>query len=120
DHVPPPSAPLPDKIAPILIAGDVPGAFDRYGFRVPVVVVSPYAKAHFVSHTVHDHTSILRFIEVRFGLPALTNRDAHANPMLEFFQFIHRGFARLPALPDAPLDPPLVAACTAAPPCTGF
>jgi len=82
-------------------------------------VVSPYAKAHFVSHTVHDHTSILRFIEVRFGLPALTNRYAHATPMLEFFQFKQRTFARPPALPDAPLDPAQVAACTTAPPNTG-
>jgi phospholipase C len=87
DHVPPPAAVAPDAIPPMLAAGDTPGGFDRYGFRVPVAVVSPYSKHHFVSHVVHDHTSILRFIEERFGLPALTARDAAADPMFEFFDF---------------------------------
>ena len=63
------------------------GGFDRYGFRVPLFVVSPYAKAHFVSHAVHSHTSILRFIETRFGLPALSARDANADAMLDMFDF---------------------------------
>ena len=63
------------------------GAFNRYGVRVPVMVVSPWAKRHFVSHQTYDHTSILRFIEARFELPALTRRDANADPMLDFFDF---------------------------------
>jgi phospholipase C len=96
DHVPPPAAVVPDSIP-----GDE--KLDRYGFRVPVVVVSPFAKRHFVSHVVHDHTSILRFIETRFGLPALTARDAAADPMLEFFNFSQPTLA-FPSLPDAPLD----------------
>src|SRR5207253_1852358 len=83
DHVPPPSACVPDAIPPMLEPGDEPGAFDRYGIRVPVVVVSPYARRRFVSHEAHDHTSILRFIATRFDLPALTARDANADPMLE-------------------------------------
>ena len=70
DHVPPPAGVPPDDIPPMLQPGDPVGAFDRYGVRVPVVVVSPYAKPHYVSHVVYDHTSILRFIETRFGLPA--------------------------------------------------
>jgi phospholipase C len=104
DNVPPPPAPIPDGIAPMLQSGDTPAAFDRYGFRVPVVVVSPYSKAHSVSHVVNDHTSILKFIETRFGLPSLTNRDAQANPMLEFFDFSSPAFATPPAMPDAPID----------------
>jgi phospholipase C len=88
----------------MLAAGDTAAAFDHYGVRVPAVVVSPYSKAHFVSHVVHDHTSILRFIETRFGLPALTNRDAQADPMLEFFDFSHPSFAVPPRLPAAPVD----------------
>ncbi|MCA1841990.1 MAG: hypothetical protein LC792_02125, partial [Actinobacteria bacterium] len=104
DHVPPPTAPAPDDIAPMFRDGDTPGAFDRYGFRVPAAVVSPYSKPHFVSHVVHDHTSILRFIEVRFGLPSLTNRDAQADPMLEFFDFSQPSFTTPPAVPDAPVD----------------
>lgn len=104
DHVPPPHACAPDDILPALQAGDEPGAFDRYGFRVPAVVVSPYARKHFVSHVVHDHTSILRFIETRFDLPALTRRDANADPMLEFFKFARPAFATPPKLPTAPID----------------
>jgi phospholipase C len=88
----------------MLQPGDTAAAFDHYGVRVPAVVVSPYAKAHFVSHVVHDHTSILRFIETRFGLPALTNRDAQADPMLEFFDFSHPNFMEPPPLPPAPVD----------------
>ena len=96
DHVPPPAAVPPDNIG-------TDGTLDRYGFRVPAIVISPFAKRHFVSHVVNDHTSILAFIEKRFGLPALTARDAAANPMFEFFDFNHPNFT-VPALPDAPLD----------------
>jgi len=56
DHVAPPAAVVPDNIPPMLQAGDTPGAFDHYGFRVPFTVVSPYAKPHYVSHVVDDHT----------------------------------------------------------------
>jgi phospholipase C len=62
---------------------------------------------------VYDHTSILRFIEVRFGLPALTNRDASANPMLGFFDFSHPDLLTPPALPPAPIDPAHFAQCAA-------
>ncbi len=49
-----------------------------YGFRVPAVVVSPYAKPHYVSSTVFDHTSILKLIQDKWNLPPLTHRDANA------------------------------------------
>jgi phospholipase C len=115
DHVPPPRAPAPDGFAPMLGPGDTQAAFDRYGVRVPAVVVSPFARAHFVSHDVYDHTSILRFIETRFGLPPLTRRDASSNPMLDFFNFHHPPFEQPPVLPQAPLDPAVLAQCAAAP-----
>jgi phospholipase C len=105
DHVPPPPACLPDAIPPTLLAGDVPGAFDNYGIRVPVVAISPYSKPSFVSHRVYDHTSILRFIETRFDLPALTRRDANADPMLDLFDFANPAFAIPPRLPAATIDP---------------
>jgi len=54
------------------------GRYDRYGFRVPAVMVSPYAKAGFVSSTVYDHTSVLKMIEEKWNLPSLTRRDAAA------------------------------------------
>jgi phospholipase C len=93
DHVAPPAAVAPDAIAPMLQPGDTVAGFNQLGPRVPVVVVSPFAKAHYVSHVVHDHTSITRFIETRYGLPSLTARDAAADPMLEFFDFSKGGGA---------------------------
>ncbi len=65
--------PVPDPEA------DAPhGRYDRYGFRVPAVIVSPYAKPDFVSSTVYDHTSALKLIEEKWNLPSLTRRDAAA------------------------------------------
>ena len=112
DDVPPPAAPVPDNIHPMLQSGDTPGAFDRYGIRVPAIVISPYARKHFVSHTVYDHTSILRFIETRFGLPSLTHRDALADPMLGMFDFTTMANPH-PLLPNAPIDPTGVNNCAA-------
>jgi phospholipase C len=45
---------------------------------VPTIVISPYARAHYVDHTTYDFTSILRFIEDRYGLPRLSWYDRHA------------------------------------------
>ena len=104
DHVPPPPACVPDDIPPLLQEGDVAAGFDRYGIRVPLVVVSPFARRHFVSHVVYDHTSILRFIELRFDLPALTRRDANADPMLELFDFTDPPFRDPPQLDPPQLD----------------
>ena len=91
DHVAPPAAVAPDAIAPMLKPGDTVAGFNQLGSWVPVVAVSPFSKAHYVSHVVHDHTSITRFIETRYNLPSLTARDAAADPMLEFFDFSHLG-----------------------------
>jgi phospholipase C len=105
DHVPPPAACKPDNTAPILSAGDPPGAFDRYGFRVPLTVVSPYAKKSFVSHVTYDHTSITRFIQTKFKLPALTNRDANADALLDMFDFKSPPFTAPPDIPEPTVDP---------------
>ncbi|MBV9285271.1 MAG: phosphoesterase, partial [Acidimicrobiia bacterium] len=119
DHVPPPAAVTPDDIPPMLQPGDAPGAFDRLGFRVPVSVVSPYSKQHYVSHITYDHTSTLKFIETRFGLPPLTRRDAAAADMTDFFDFSHASFATPPRLPRAPINLVQYLACLTAPPNTG-
>ncbi|MRG95911.1 phospholipase C [Polyangium spumosum] len=87
DHVVPPKACPPDDIAPDLKEGDTAAGFDTLGVRVPLIVVSPYAKKHFVDHRTYDHTSIVRFIEARFQMPALTNRDANAEAPWEMFDF---------------------------------
>ena len=66
-----------------------PPQVDQFGLgpRVPLLIISPYAKRGFVSHTVYDHTTVLKFIETRYGLQALTSRDAAASNMLDSFDF---------------------------------
>jgi phospholipase C len=59
----------------------------EYGFRVPLIVVSPYAKAHYVSHKVHDFGSILRFIEENFYLTTLGYADTRADDLSDCFDF---------------------------------
>lgn len=67
--------------------------FDQLGVRVPFIVVSPFAKPQYVSHTVADHTSILAFIETAFlsagpgGRQHLTRRDGQASNLLDMFDF---------------------------------
>ncbi len=80
DHVPPPQV-------------DAMG----YGFRVPCLVISPFARRGFLDRVTNDHTSILRFLEKRFGLPALSSRDAAANDLAEAFDFAS------PARPFVPI-----------------
>jgi phospholipase C len=85
DHVPPPAAVPPDDIPPdIHVPPDEPGGYDRYGFRVPCLVASPFSKPGHVSPAVYDHTSLLATIEWKWNLPALTRRDAVATPLTDF------------------------------------
>jgi len=85
DHVPPQPAVKPDNVPPALEPGDVPGSYDYTGFRVPCCVVSAWSKKDYVSHRTFDHTSILKLVETKWNLPALTFRDANAHNMLDFF-----------------------------------
>ena len=101
DHVPPPPAPPPDTIPPDLQPGDVPGGYDRYGFRVPCVVVSPFAKPDYVSSVVHDHTSVLKLIETKWNLPAMTARDANTSNLVDMLDLTKRGIGR-PAFAEPP------------------
>ena len=109
DHVPPQSTVSPDGIPPSdLRPGDVCAQvtgptcdFVYTGFRVPLIVVSPFVSKHFVSHTPADHTAILKLIETRFGLGSLTNRDAAQMDMTEFFDFVNVPWS-------TPPDPSLV------------
>ncbi|HVA08419.1 MAG TPA: alkaline phosphatase family protein, partial [Acidimicrobiales bacterium] len=111
DHVPPPAAIPPDDIPPALQPGDPPGGFDRYGFRVPSGVVSPFAKENHVAHTIYDHTSILKTVEEKWNLPALTRRDANANSLFDMLDFHKKpAFMRPPNLPAA-ADPTAKAEC---------
>lgn len=95
DHVSPQPAVSPDGIPPSdLLAGDVCTVstgptcdFVYTGYRLPLIVMSPFTKKHYVSHTVADTTAILKLIETRFNVPALTKRDAAQMDMTEFFDF---------------------------------
>ena len=105
DHVPPPPACAPDSTAPKLQPGDnAPGDFAQLGFRVPMIVVSPWSRPHFVAHTTFDHTSLLRLLELRFSLPAFTARDANATTLLEMFDFSAPRCANVPMLPPAIIE----------------
>jgi phospholipase C len=114
DHVPPPRAVLPDDIPPDITAPpDQPGRYDRYGFRVPAVVVSPYARPHHVSHRVRDHTAVLKFIETKWNIGALTYRDANADDLLDCLDFRRPpAFLEPPTLPAPALDRSNPPSCT--------
>jgi phospholipase C len=70
DHVPPPQV-------------------DDFGFgiRVPLLIISPYAKRGFVTHELGEFSSVLRFVEDNWGLTQLTHRDRDATPLLSAFDF---------------------------------
>lgn len=62
---------------------------DRWGpgTRIPAIIISPFAKKGYIDHTLYDTTSILKFIEMRFGLKPLGERDQKANGLMGAFEF---------------------------------
>jgi len=104
DHVPPPAAVPPDDIPPAIhVPPDEPGGYDRYGFRVPCLVGSPYSRPAHVSSVVYDHTSVLATIELKWNLPALTRRDAAANPLVDFLDLAGPPRFEVPATLQRPV-----------------
>jgi phospholipase C len=123
DHVAPPTnVPSPDGIAPVDVCTgpsdpgcanaalthgappyDPTGDFTRYGFRVPLIVISPFTKANYVSHVTTDYTAWLKFVEKRFNLPALNARDGWSNTsdMSDFFNFQNPPWAMPPQNPPS-------------------
>ncbi len=96
DHVSPQPEPSPDGIPPVdLYPTDIcygtPNIgtcnFTWSGYRIPLIVVSPYTKKNYVDHTVSDSTAWLKLVETRFNLAPLTNRDAAQPDMTQFFDF---------------------------------
>lgn len=103
DHVVPPAACEPESVS-----HRPDYRFDRYGFRVPLLVVSPFVKEPgYVSKFITDLSSITRFIEHWKGLGAMTRRDANAWPMLDYFDFTPRD----PVPVALPPEPPEAADC---------
>lgn len=70
DHVPPPQVDL-----------------DGLGPRVPLLIISPFAKPGYISHTLYEHSSLLKFVETQYHLRSLTARDTAASSMLDSFDF---------------------------------
>jgi phospholipase C len=129
DHVPPPEAVPPDDVpahnyildlprwlrtllSPVFGGGfarlkaidDGPRDYARYGFRVPAVVVSPYARPDYVCSQTLDHTSVLKLIEEKWNLPPLTRRDAAADSPLDMVDLdAAPAFAEPPKLPEPTL-----------------
>jgi len=111
DHVPPVPTVNPDGIPPVdMLPGDVCNAngdsgdllcdFKVTGYRIPLIVVSPYANKNYVSHTPADTTAILKMIETRFNLSPLTQRDAtQQTDMTEFFDFTNPPWMTPPTPP---------------------
>jgi phospholipase C len=100
--------PSPDGIKPrdLLTSDPQNDDFVRTGFRVPLIIVSPFAKPHYVSHTPMDYTAVLKFVEKRFNLPSLTARDAAQADMEEFFDFSSPNLN-----PPSPASQPLNLVC---------
>ena len=104
DHVEPATAP------------DATPSNGLRGFRVPAFVISPLARRGMVAHNTYDHTSVLKMIEWRWGLPALTPRDATARNIAEVLNF--SAHPNLTA-PQWSVPTVLPEACTVSPPAGG-
>jgi phospholipase C len=74
-----------------------PPVVDNFGFRprVPLLIISPWAKRGHITHTTLEFSSVLKFIEERFDLDPLTERDQDANDLIDSFDFDHRPRAPL-------------------------
>jgi phospholipase C len=83
DHVPPTKAPLPPGDAAL-------GSDGLRGFRVPALVISPFARRNHVNHTLFDHCSVLRMVEWRWNLRPLTVRDLTAANLASALDFSRR------------------------------
>ncbi|MBA3912485.1 MAG: hypothetical protein H0X25_01185 [Acidobacteriales bacterium] len=82
----------------------VNGFAAQLGFRMPNIVISPFTRKHFVSHTPIDHTAVLKFVETRFinSTTHLTARDAAQPDLTEFFDFANVPWL-VPPTPPAPV-----------------
>ena len=79
-----------DHVDPPQVEKWTDGTQFRYGTRVGCLVLSPYAKAGYISKTLHSHVSLVKFCETAFGLPTLNTRDAAADDMSDCFDFTQK------------------------------
>jgi len=108
DHQGPILVTPPDDILPVDLQGHTQGLFNVTGFRVPFTVISPWSKPQTVVHLQGDYTAMLKLIETRFNVPALTQRDATAADMTDpangFFDFSSPQLLQVPSLPTQPTN----------------
>ena len=93
-----------DHVAPRVVNDGISwGSGYVYGMRVPLIVVSPYAKTAYISHVTHDFGSILKFIETTFKLPSLNYADRPADDLADCFNLTHppTTFSAIPTALDA-------------------
>jgi phospholipase C len=107
DHVQPPEAVSPGDTSVGDKFNQYHFPFDRYGVRVPSVIVSPLIPANIIDHRLYDHSSIPKAVETVFGLPPLTERDKVAsdpNDLLRLMTARQNAPERLPnaAMPTMP------------------
>jgi phospholipase C len=76
-----------DHVVPPQYGDPQTHAYEGLGFRVPAIVISPYAKAGYISHQQHEIASSLHLIEAVFGLPSLHGADARADTFGDMFDF---------------------------------
>jgi phospholipase C len=93
DHV------VPPRVPDLRQSRDLARDFGQMGFRIPAVVVSPYARRGHVDHSIYGFESILKMIRYRYGLPPLTPRDLYANNIAAAFDFESRPNYQIPDLP---------------------
>lgn len=96
EHVPPPR--VPDDRA----NADINKDYGQMGFRIPSVIVSPYARRGHVDHSQWGFESILKMIRYRFGIAPLTKRDAYARNIARAFDWQSKPQLDLPKLPTPP------------------
>ncbi len=110
DHQPPILATAPDDKVPMPFQSQpfIHGLFNVTGFRVPVVLVSPWSKPHYVWHMPGDYTSILKLIETRYNMNPLSHRDRDAadltDPVNGPFDFSSPQMLTVPPLPTQPTN----------------
>jgi phospholipase C len=97
DHVPSP------RVPDMRNSPDISKDFGLMGFRIPAVLVSPWAKRHHVNHSTFAFESILKLIEYRFGLAPLNKRDANATNIGLAFDWDSKPRVDRPSLPDPPM-----------------
>jgi phospholipase C len=107
DHV------VPPRVPDLRQSRDLAKDFGQMGFRIPAVVVSPYARRGHVDHSIYGFESILKMIRYRYGLPPLTPRDLYANNIAAAFDFESSPNYQIPDLPTPPEV--IVSACAGAP-----